>query len=294
LPSYPSGKSHLKPLAVELIEHHQKEPSMQLSYITPPGKEHNMNELIHIAAANIGGEEIQTVNARDLHAFLEVRKDFSDWIKAQLDGTFTQGIDFETFPPKGERENQALSGWKVRIDYALTIDCAKHIAMMSRTEKGRQARDYFLECERRAKNPVPAIAVPQTLPEALRLAANLAEKAAALECKIVEQAPKIAALSRIEASEKSLTFTQSAKVLGVKREELIRRLHAEGWIYRQNKSWVAHAAAIRAGRLEYKETHYTDNDGHEQVNPYCHLTPKGMTQIATILGVDDLFQQQAA
>jgi phage antirepressor YoqD-like protein len=63
----------------------------------------------------------------------------------------------------------------------------------------------------------------------------------------------VSALSRIEAGEKSLTLTEAAKVLGVKRDALTKRLHAEGWIYRQNRSWMAHSSTIRAGRLEYKE-----------------------------------------
>jgi phage antirepressor YoqD-like protein len=131
-----------------------------------------------------------------------------------------------------------------------------------------------------------------------RLAAKLAEereaavqKAALLENRVEEQAPKVAALERIEAGKKSLTITEAAKVLGVKRDELTKRLHAEGWIYRQNRSWVAHSAQIHAGRMEYKEAHYTDDDGNETARPYCHLTPKGLSRFAQIIGTnrDGLF-----
>jgi hypothetical protein len=71
-----------------------------------------------------------------------------------------------------------------------------------------------------------------------------------------------------------------------------KRLHAMGWIYRQNRSWVAHSAQIHAGRMEYKEAHYTDDDGHEVAKPYCHFTPKGLSRFAEILGAarNDLFE----
>jgi phage anti-repressor protein/phage antirepressor YoqD-like protein len=207
-----------------------------------------MNELIALTAQPINGQTIPTVNARELHAKLEVKKDFSDWIKQQLE-IFTQGIDFAIFPPKrGEGTN--------RIEYALTLRCAEHIAMMSRTEKGRELRDYFIDCKRRIREqPALDLANPAHLRSALL---TYTEKVIALEAKVEEQAPKVAALKRIEAGEKDLTFTQAAKVLGVKREPLIKRLHAEGWIYPQNGSWLAHSAAIRTGRLVYKEAHFTN------------------------------------
>jgi phage antirepressor YoqD-like protein len=106
------------------------------------------------------------------------------------------------------------------------------------------------------------------------------EKVIALEAKVQEQAPKVAALERISAGEKSLTLTQAAKLLGRKRDDVARRMHILGWIYRQNGSWVAHSAAIRAGRLEYKEAHFTNEDGFEAAKPYCHITPKGLTELA--------------
>jgi phage regulator Rha-like protein len=134
--------------------------------------------------------------------------------------------------------------------------------------------------EIRRRKPALDLSDPASVRSALL---TYTEKVIALEAKVEEQAPKVAALERIEAGEKSLTFTEAAKVLGVKRNDLARRLHAEGWIYRQNQSWVAYSAAIRAGRLEYKEAHYTnEKTGMEEAKPYCHLTPKGLTDFARL------------
>lgn len=236
-----------------------------------------MNDLLKVSLSPVGDEQVQTVSARKLHAFLNIRKDFSDWIKAQLADLFTQGIDFEVFPQKGE------SASRPRIEYALTIECAKHIAMMSRSEQGRRARDYFIECERRAKAVSAGIAIPTTLPEALRLAADLAEQRDEAKRALSIAAPKADALDSISAGKKALTFTQAAKLLGIKREQLIEWLRSNGWIYRQNDAWVAYHEHIRNGRLQFKEARYADGKGGEGHSAYCHILPKGLTIIAEAL-----------
>ena len=130
-----------------------------------------------------------------------------------------------------------------------------------------------------------AVAIPQTLPEALRLAADLAEQKAQAEARLAIAAPKADAFDLISASDEALTYTQAAKVLGLKRKDLVAKLHSEGWHYRLNKSWVAYDRYIKNGFLQYKEAKYTDDDtGSEVVKPYCHITQKGVTRLASMLG----------
>ncbi len=132
------------------------------------------------------------------------------------------------------------------------------------------------------------LAVPQSLPEALRLAAEAIEERdrLALDNRVKSEAlaaaePKALALDRISAGDKSLTLTQAAKVLGVKRDILTNWLAENGWIYRQNGSWVAYQRHIQSGRLTYKEARYTDEEiGQEVLRPYCHISPKGLTILA--------------
>lgn len=89
------------------------------------------SQLIPVFESRIGGEAAQCVSARELHAFLEVRKQFSDWMQYQLQTLgLEEDIDFLTFTPESEKGRPAL-------EYALTLDAAKHVAMASRTEKGR-------------------------------------------------------------------------------------------------------------------------------------------------------------
>lgn len=103
-----------------------------------------MNELIKISQQVIGKNEINSVNARELHEFLESKQDFSNWIKRRIENyNFKENQDFITLNKKVERQ--------ILIEYFLTIDMAKEISMVEINEKGKQARQYFIECERKLK-----------------------------------------------------------------------------------------------------------------------------------------------
>ncbi len=110
-----------------------------------------MNDLIKIQPQAIGGQTIETVNARDLHGFLESRQDFSDWIKNRIQQYgFVEGVDYLIH----KFMEQLPSGAKQKIDYYISIDMAKELAMVERSDKGREARRYFIECEKRLKQVV--------------------------------------------------------------------------------------------------------------------------------------------
>jgi len=108
-----------------------------------------MNELIKIDRNIIDGQEINTVDARTLHGKLEVKRDFSSWIKARLKKyNFINGIDYLIDSPI--RGNQTGRGGNRRSkDYILTTDVAKELCMVENNELGRKFRRYFIECERR-------------------------------------------------------------------------------------------------------------------------------------------------
>jgi len=107
-----------------------------------------MNALIHLQSSVIGTSTIQTCNARDLHKFLEVQHRFNDWINNRIEEYgFEEGKDYIGFT-----ENLVKpQGGRPAKEYAISLDMAKELSMVERTEKGKQARQYFIECERRAK-----------------------------------------------------------------------------------------------------------------------------------------------
>ena len=100
-------------------------------------------ELIKITEQN--GK--QAVSARELHSFLEIETRFDIWIKRMFEYGFEEFKDYETCTFLNTHNQQV-------IDYALSLDCAKEISMIQRSEKGKIARQYFLDCERKLKNPV--------------------------------------------------------------------------------------------------------------------------------------------
>lgn len=111
--------------------------------------------LIPVFTGTIGGMSVQLVNARDLHSFLQVGRDFTTWIKSRLHKYgFTENQDFSvTLTKTGERQNV------VQSEYNLTLDTAKELSMVENNEQGRVARRYFIECERRQHSgprPQPA------------------------------------------------------------------------------------------------------------------------------------------
>ncbi|CAN7309897.1 phage antirepressor KilAC domain-containing protein [Cupriavidus necator] len=246
-----------------------------------------MSELITVVGHEIGAERVQAVNARDLHAFLEVGKDFSSWIKARIDQYgFQEHDDFAVFDAAPQNGGAGNRG--VRIEYAITLDMAKELAMVERNEKGKQARQYFIACERRAKLLASTLKIPQSLPEALRLAADEAERRAAAEAKLAIAAPKAEALDRIATAEGSLCVTDAAKALQMKPRELFNWLSGNQWIYRRTGSpnWIGYQNKLQSGLLEHKVTTVERNDGSEKVTEQVRVTPKGLAKIAESLELE--------
>ena len=105
------------------------------------------------------------MDLRKLHRELESKRQFGNWAKSRL-SQFTEGEDFASLHNIVERE----TGASRRKDYTVTIDCAKNIAMMEKTERGKEVRKYFIKCETAlmARSTLAAPAIPQTYLEAMR------------------------------------------------------------------------------------------------------------------------------
>lgn len=120
-----------------------------------------MNELIKITTNESGN---QVVSARELHKFLEVETRFNDWISRMMNYGFVENVDYQVLL----KNEYNLSGGRPSTDYALTLDTAKEISMIQRSEKGKLARQYFIECEKRLReivvsNQQPAIPLKNQL-----------------------------------------------------------------------------------------------------------------------------------
>ena len=229
-----------------------------------------MNEIIPINAAMIGGEEVNAVSARALHAFLGNKDTFSHWINDRIEQfDFVEGQDFSNL---GEISPKMGKG-RPRKDYAISIGMAKELCMVERNEKGKQARLYFIECEKIAKQKT-ALALPQDYATALRALADQVDKAKQLEAKVKEDAPKVEYYDQLQEAPGEITFTRFAKLIGIQRKRLIDWLRANRYIY--GVSNTPYQTRIEQGLLVLRNPEgKTHSDGTPVFAPYAHVTPKG-------------------
>ena len=224
----------------------------------------------------IGSETIQTVNARELYDFLEVKTAFKDWAARRIsDYGFEDGKDFCSFLSES-------AGGRPAKEYALSLDMAKELAMVERNEKGKQARQYFIECERRAKNAVDPVAVLNN-PAAMRgLLLTYSEKVIELQSRVEEMRTDVEALEQIAEAHGSFTRTEAAKHLGIAPQMLCRWMTTNGWTYRRSgsKDDIAYQSKITAGYLEHKVSTGLRTDGTEWISTQVRVSPKGLTVLA--------------
>ena len=114
------------------------------------------NNPVQFSNVILGDEQQLGVNARDVHAALEVKTDFSDWIKRRIKQCkFEENYDFVVFLKKEEN----LFGGRPTTEYIISLDMAKHLGMMEKNDKGHEMRKYFIEQEKIARSVSQSIQV---------------------------------------------------------------------------------------------------------------------------------------
>ena len=257
-------------------------------------------ELIKIDSSFIGSEAVKTVNARDLHAFLEVGKDFSTWIKDRIaQFGFVENVDYVQVPDfidpqnRGTTKSMTYDGVKTAKEYALTLDMAKELSMVERNAKGKQARQYFIECERRAKDPgwrrtqeeviaASGYYIPKNYKDALLFSADLMGQLDDAKEKIKEQQKDVETLERIAASEGSFCITDTAKKLKVQPNVLFNFLRTNKWTYSRpgSKTLIAYEDKRRQGLLIHKIHTVKDDYGIDRAYSQVRVTPKGLAVLS--------------
>ena len=239
------------------------------------------NQLIPVVSRPVGTATIPTINARELHAFLEVGKDFSSWIKDQIArARLVENRDFVINTEKGEYK-------KPRIEYHLTIEAGKHIGMMSGTDKGFDVRDYFIECERLAKDPMALLNDPTTM---RGLLLGYTEKVLELQAENAVLAPKAAISDLIAASNDLFGFRQAAKILNISENKFRIYLIESGWIYYLSKRLTGTAKAIKKGYLDVRMKTLPHAVGDEpKIVTEMYFTAKGVHRLAEIFHITPTF-----
>lgn len=139
--------------------------------ITAKNTETQPSSFFVLTETKLNSETVQTVNARQLHKWLDVKTDYNDWIKRRIeDGRFIENKDFLKIPQKKvcDKINNLTS--KI-LDHHISLDMAKHLAMMERNEKGFEARQYFIDCEKELlKQQQRQNHMPRGYPQMLQMA----------------------------------------------------------------------------------------------------------------------------
>lgn len=250
-----------------------------------------MKALIPLQQRSLAGEAVQTVNARDLHVFLQVNRDFSTWLRARIEQyRFVENSDFVCSPIPGSKESR---GGHNRLDYHLTIDMAKELAMVERSDRGKEARQYFLECERLTQT-LPSAHEP-AFGEVLRNPAYLrdlllgqTERVLQLEATVAEQGPQVAAMERMASADGDTNLSKTAKVLGMQPMTFIRWLADKGWIYRRGDSgaWTAYQPRLDQGLLVHCLRVIERADGTPRMVDQVMVTPKGIAKLAALIELE--------
>lgn len=230
-----------------------------------------MNELIKINYES----DRPTVLARDLHEFLEAETPFHKWFPRMCEYGFTEDEDYRTFL---SNRSDGLPG-KPRHDAQLTIDMAKEICMLQRNEKGKQARQYFLQLEREWNSPEAVMA------RALRMAQEKLERVKAINSNLSVQnaimQPKAEYFDGLCDRESLTGVRETAKLLGLKQNDFVKWLIDHKYIYRDKRGrLMPYAEHVDSGLFTVKETY---NDKTDWTGVQMLVTVKGKERLLKAL-----------
>jgi len=226
----------------------------------------SISQVIKVDDANM------TVSARDLHDALEVGTPYDKWFPRMCEYGFSEGTDFST-------KMSESTGGRPAMDADISIDMAKEICMIQRTEKGREVRKYFLDLEKAWNTP------EQIMARALRMAdktiAGLRDRVKQVSLQnsqlLVDKQimqPKADYFDELVDRNLLTSFTDAAKEMGIKRKDFIAFLIDHGYVYRDKKGNLVPKANKKAeGLFEVKQC---SNGKTGWAGCPTLLTPKGV------------------
>lgn len=220
---------------------------------------------------NFDGEQ-PTVSARDLHTGLEIKTAFKDWFPRMTEYGFEAGKDFCS-------KMSESTGGRPATDYEISVDMAKQICMIQRSEKGRQYRQYFIDLEKAWNTP------EQVLARALKIADKEIEKLKSSNTALFEDVqrmkPKETFADAVAASHTSILIGELAKILkqnGVEtgQRRLFTWMRDNGYLIKTGSSRnMPTQKSMELGLFEIKETVINNQDGSIRISRTTKVTGKG-------------------
>jgi hypothetical protein len=223
------------------------------------------------------------VSGRELHKQLEVQSNYTTWFDRMKDYGFTENADYVVCFPNLESEGR---GGQNKVDHLIKLDMAKEICMIQRTERGKQARQYFIQVEKDYNSPEKIMA------RALRIAeqelSNLKITVTEQAKRIEESRPKVLFAESVSASDTSILIGDLAKLLkqngydtGQKR--LFEELRQRGFLMKAGSSKnLPTQKAMELGLFEVKESTINNPDGSVRVTKTTKVTGKGQVYFVNL------------
>lgn len=230
-----------------------------------------MNGLLKI---EVNDNQEQTVSGRDLHMFLGVETPYMKWFERMLQYGFGEKRDFWT-------KMSESTGGRPSTDHFMKIDMAKELCMLARNEKGKQARQYFLEVEREWNSPEKVMA--RALNIANNTINNLKLENSMQKQMIAEFKPVKEYVDTILSSTDTVTVTQIAADYGLSAKALNKILFEEGLIHNVNKQWILYKKHMNRGYTKSETIDVKRADGSVKVVMNTKWTQKGRLKIHEIL-----------
>lgn len=220
---------------------------------------------------NYEGEQ-PTVSARDLHEALEIKSKYADWFKNMSAYGFVENMDYFTFSKNLENGGRT-------IDHNISVDMAKQICMIQRSEKGKLYRQYFIDLEKAWNTP------EQVMARALKLADRTIDTLKEDNKKLIEEnermKPKEIFADAVSASTSSILIGDLAKLLrqnGVDtgQKRLFEQLRNEGYLMKTGSSRnMPKQRYVADGLFQIKETVISNPDGSVRMTKTTKVTGKG-------------------
>lgn len=236
-----------------------------------------MKELIPITYHN----DNPAVSARDLHEFLEAGARYGDWFPRMCGYGFTEGQDFNLLKIEKVQNEGGRMVTRMVDDAILTIDMAKEICMLQRNEKGKQARQYFLQLERDWNSPEKVMA--RALKIADRRIKSLEAENAAQRQAIADFQPIRQYVDTILSSPRTLTTTQIAADYNLSAKKLNKILHEEGIQRCVNGQWILYKQHMGKGYTKSRTIQITRSGGWPDTILQTEWTQSGRILIHGIL-----------
>lgn len=233
-----------------------------------------MNELISI---NYDGEQ-PTVSARQLHKSLEISKRFSTWFETNSQG-FIENEDYTSVLTGTEVQNNGGVQIRELQDYSLSVDMAKHICLMSRTEKGKECRQYLIDLEKAWNTPEQVFA--RALKMADQTIAKLKNTNKSLVEKIEADRPKTIFADAVSASHTSILIGDLAKLIcqngyQIGQKRLFQWMRDNGYLMVSGNSRnMPKQKYVEQGLFEIKESNVQNPDGSVRITRTTKVSGKG-------------------